>query len=74
MNTSSQPCATTHPDVVVWRERQLEAAGFDEPTAGVLASDCELDLHRLIELVESGCPPDLAVRILAPIEGTPLPC
>jgi hypothetical protein len=26
------------------------------------------DLHQLIELVEQGCPPELAVRILAPLE------
>jgi hypothetical protein len=60
--------------VVVWRERRLAAAGFDEPTAGALASDCGFDLHRLIGLVESGCPRDLAVRILAPLDETPHPC
>jgi hypothetical protein len=74
MNTYSQFCATTHLDVVVWRERQLEAAGFDEPTAVVLAGDCGFDLHRMIELVEAGCPRDLAVRILAPVDGAPHPC
>ena len=26
------------------------------------------DLHALIELVERGCPPELAVRILAPLD------
>ena len=33
-----------------------------------VARDERFDLHALIELVERGCPPDLAVRILAPIE------
>ena len=33
-----------------------------------LASDHRYDLHALIELVERGCPPELAVRILAPLE------
>jgi hypothetical protein len=26
------------------------------------------DLHALIDLVERGCPPELAVRILTPLE------
>ena len=33
-----------------------------------LARDGRYDLHRLIELVEHGCPPELALRILAPLE------
>ena len=35
-----------------------------------LARDPRYDLHALIELVERGCPPELAVRILAPLEGS----
>jgi hypothetical protein len=27
-----------------------------------------MDLHELIELVERGCPPALAARILAPLD------
>jgi hypothetical protein len=61
-------------DVAGWRERRLEAAGFDEPTAVMLAADCGFDLHGLINLVEAGCPPELAVRIMAPIDGRPRPC
>jgi hypothetical protein len=26
------------------------------------------DVHAVIELVERGCPPDLATRILAPLD------
>jgi hypothetical protein len=55
--------------VVEWRLRRLEAAGFDRRLARRLASDFGYDLHALIELVESGCPPKLALRILAPLEG-----
>jgi hypothetical protein len=61
-------------DVAGWRERCLEAAGFDEETAVLLAGDCAYDVHRLITLVEAGCPPHLAVRILAPFDGTHRPC
>jgi hypothetical protein len=31
-----------------------------------VAADPELDLHALLELVDRGCPPELAVRIVAP--------
>lgn len=55
-------------EVVAWRERQLLGAGFAPALAGVLAGDSRLDLHALLELVERGCPPDLAARILAPAE------
>jgi hypothetical protein len=43
-------------------------AGFALPLASSLARDGRYDLHALIELVEQGCPPKLAVRILAPVE------
>jgi hypothetical protein len=61
-------------DVAGWRERRLEAAGFDARTAVMLANDCGFDLHGLINLVEAGCPPDLAVRIMAPIDPRARPC
>ena len=56
-----------------WRERQLTRAGFDAALASRTAADRSIDLHALIELVERGCPPDLAARILAPLdhEGSP---
>ena len=43
-------------------------AGFSRPLAGELAGDPRYDLHALIELVETGSPPDVAVRILAPLD------
>jgi hypothetical protein len=36
--------------------------------AAEVAHNAAYDLHALIELVERGCPPALAVRILAPLE------
>ena len=42
-------------------------SGFPLPLAGALAADAHYDLHALIELVERGCEPALAVRILAPV-------
>jgi hypothetical protein len=52
-----------------WRREQLVASGFPLPLAKRLAADDRYDLHALIELTEQGCPPQLAERILAPLEG-----
>jgi hypothetical protein len=58
----------TGADIASWRRRQLVDAGFPRTIARGLAQDAAYDLHALIELVERGCPPVLAVRILAPLE------
>jgi hypothetical protein len=55
-------------DVMEWRRDQLAERGFAFPLAARLSRDARYDLHALIELVERGCPPDLAVRILAPLD------
>jgi hypothetical protein len=55
-------------DAVTWRRSQLVLAGYALPLAVRLANDPAFDLHALVELVERGCPPDLAARILAPLE------
>jgi hypothetical protein len=59
-----QPAA----DIVEWRRARLRQAGFDSESAEQLSSDSAVDLHALIELVERGCPPPLAARILAPLD------
>jgi hypothetical protein len=56
-------------EVVRWRREQLLASGFPLPLAVRLAKDARYDLHALIELVERGCPPHLAARIVAPLDG-----
>ena len=53
-------------EVISWRREQLVGSGYPLPLAARLARDARYDLHALIELVERGCPPELAVRILAP--------
>ena len=47
-----------------WRAEALEKVGYDLASALELAVRPDVDLHRAIELVEQGCPPELAVRIL----------
>jgi predicted transglutaminase-like cysteine proteinase len=54
---------------VAWRRRRLEAAGFPADLAAALARDHRTDLHAVLGLVDRGCPPALAVRILAPLES-----
>ena len=52
-----------------WRRRRLIAAGFEEHVAGQLADDrADVDLHELHVLLDRGCPPPLAARILAPLD------
>ena len=62
----------TH-DVEAWREQRLLAAGFDGRVAFDFGHDWTVDLHELLELVDRGCPPDLAARILAPLDYEGLP-
>jgi hypothetical protein len=57
-------------EIVSWRRRQLVDAGFPRALATAIAHDPAYDLHALIELVERGCPPTLAARILASLDGS----
>jgi len=51
-----------------WRRRRLAAAGFEPALAAELAAQPAVDLHELLVLIDRGCPPPLAARILAPLE------
>ena len=57
---------------VRWREGRLRSAGFGADLADVLAHQKQVDLHELLKLVDRGCPPHLAARILAPLDA-PVP-
>jgi hypothetical protein len=50
--------------VVRWRAQELERAGFGAAAAAELAERNDVDLHRAIELLQSGCPVELALEIL----------
>jgi hypothetical protein len=56
-------------EVVRWRRRRLTDSGFSLSAAARLADDARYDLHALIELVEGGCSPELAARIVAPLDA-----
>jgi len=47
-----------------WRADELMRAGFDPAAAVELASRFDIDLHRATELVDRGCSPELALKIL----------
>ena len=53
-------------EVYAWRHARLRAAGFDDAAARELADDPGYDLHAVLDLIDRGCPPDLAKRIMAP--------
>lgn len=50
--------------IVEWRRRRLLEAGFGVLAAQDLARRRDVDLHELLGLVDRGCPPSLAVRIV----------
>lgn len=56
-----------------WRRLELIHCGFPESLAGHVAGDERYDLRQLIELVEQGCSPALAVHILSPLDGPSAP-
>lgn len=60
--------------VVQWRRAQLLQAGLPGSLAARVARDERYDIHELVQLVEHGCEPALAVRILKPIEHDDAAC
>jgi hypothetical protein len=59
--------------VEAWRRCQLAEAGFPSRLSAALPGDGRVDVDALIDLVERGCPPELAARIAGPLdwEGPP---
>jgi hypothetical protein len=47
-----------------WRAEELIRAGYDPAGAGELAARGDVDLRRAIQLLERGCPAELALQIL----------
>jgi hypothetical protein len=50
--------------VLLWREEELERAGYDRDTARRLAEAPGVDLHLATKLLRRGCPEGTAVEIL----------
>jgi hypothetical protein len=47
-----------------WRREELERAGYSIDLARRIARRHDIDLHAAIELVDRGCPAEIAARIL----------
>ena len=58
----------SEPELREWRRARLIHAGFAPELATRLGWDGRVDIHDLLELVDRGCPPDLAARIMAPLD------
>jgi hypothetical protein len=54
----------TEDEVVAWRREQLRRAGCRRFEAEILARRTRVDLHQAVELLERGCPSQLALKIL----------
>lgn len=52
-------------NLIRWRRAALRRAGYDEESARELARRMDVDLHRAVDIVRAGCPPELAYRIFA---------
>lgn len=50
--------------VLLWREEELERAGYARDTARQLAESTYVDLHLATELLRRGCPETTALQIL----------
>ena len=47
-----------------WRADELIRAGFDPDSALKLAARLDVDIHRAAQMLQHGCPPELALQIL----------
>ena len=51
-------------EVLRWRFDVLIRVGFGIEQAAVIAANVEIDLHAAEDLLQRGCPQELALRIL----------
>jgi hypothetical protein len=50
--------------IEAWRAEALERAGYGAAAAAEIAVRHDIDLHFATDLVERGCPADVALQIL----------
>jgi hypothetical protein len=55
---------TEQQQIELWRIEELRRAGYGPRAASRLAARADIDLHLAVRLLDRGCPPDLALRIL----------
>jgi hypothetical protein len=64
MPTAEVNVRTELDQVEHWRAQELVRAGYAPEAASQLAARHDIDLHFAVDLVERGCPADVAVQIL----------
>ena len=62
--TELQPSESEQQRIERWRSDMLERAGYSSDDAAELATRADVDLHQAMALLENGCPPEVALRIL----------
>ena len=55
---------TEQMQIELWRSEELERAGYSHRAAGRLAARHDIDLHLAVRLLERGCSPERALKIL----------
>jgi hypothetical protein len=55
---------TEQQQIELWRAEELERAGYSHRAAGRLATRLDIDLHQAVRLLQRGCSPELALKIL----------
>ena len=50
--------------IEAWRAEALERAGYPAEAAEEIAGRHDIDLHRAVDLLQAGCPVELALRIV----------
>ena len=75
MSTRNPAINTQPPSEVVagWRTERLRSAGLQDDLVRRIARDRRYDLHSVLDLVDRGCPAELAIRILAPLDDERAP-
>jgi hypothetical protein len=50
--------------IELWRREELERGGYPPDAARAIAERHDVDLRAAVALLERGCPPETALRIL----------
>ena len=58
------------PSVTAWRFRVLRRLGLPDALAQQAAESRDIETAKVAQLVGRGCPPETALRILAPLDWT----
>ena len=64
MSTAETETFVETEQIEAWRAEALERAGYGAAAAAEIAVRHDIDLHKATDLVERGCPTELALQIL----------